>query len=171
MSAEANVTIATPAALSHTVEGIARVVAIDGERAWLEPEQTSSCGSCASAAHCSSSAPGIGTVASRIQARRFPLDNNARLRVGDRVVIGVEDRALIRASLVAYALPLVFALLAGCLAQSAWASDAMTLASMATGLGFGLVAARLGALWLNARGDLAPRFLRHAGPNETCNTH
>lgn len=155
----------------HTVEGIVRVVAIDGGRAWLEPEQTSSCGSCASAAHCSSSAPGIGTVASRIQARRFPLDNDAQLHVGERVVIGVEDRALLRASLVAYALPLLFALAAGCLAQSAWASDAMTMASMAAGLGFGLAAARLGARWLHARGDLAPRFLRRAGPHETCNTH
>jgi sigma-E factor negative regulatory protein RseC len=159
----------------HTVEGIARVVAIDGGRAWLEPEQTSSCGSCASAAHCgssgNSSAPGLGTVASRIQARRFPLDNSPRLHIGERVVIGVGDRALLRASLVAYALPLLFSLTAGCLAQSAWASDAMTMASMAAGLGFGLAAARLGALWLGARGDLAPRFLRRAGPHETCNTH
>lgn len=159
------------ATLNHTVEGIARVVSIDGDQVWLEPEQTSSCGSCASAAHCSSSAPGIGTVASRIHARRFPLDNGSQLHVGDRVVIGVEDRALIRASLVAYALPLVFALAAGCLAQSAWGSDGMTMTAMAAGLGFGLIAARLGALWLNARGDLAPRFLRRAGPHETCNTH
>jgi sigma-E factor negative regulatory protein RseC len=164
-------THAITTATDHTVEGIARVVAIDGDRAWLEPEQTSSCGSCASAAHCGSSAPGIGTVASRIQARRFPLDNGPRLHVGERVVIGVEDRVLIRASLVAYALPLVFALTAGCLAQSAWASDAMTMASMAAGLGFGLAAARLGARWLSARGDLAPRFLRRAAPQETCNTH
>ena len=66
---------------SHTtVEGIARVIRLDDGSAWLEPEQTSSCGSCAGAAACGASGPGepgIGTVASRIEARRFRLDNPA----------------------------------------------------------------------------------------------
>ena len=71
--------------------------------AWLEPEQTTSCHGFASASSCGT--PGIGTVASRMQVRRFPLDNVDDLRVGDHVVVGVGDRALIQASLTAYALP------------------------------------------------------------------
>jgi len=52
------------------VEGIARVVAVEGAVAWLEPEQGPSCAGC--------NLPGLwrqglGTVASRLAARRFPL--------------------------------------------------------------------------------------------------
>ncbi|OHC64656.1 MAG: Fis family transcriptional regulator [Rhodocyclales bacterium RIFCSPLOWO2_02_FULL_63_24] len=155
---------------SHTIEGIARVVSVSGAVAWLEPEQTSSCGSCASAAQCGASATGIGTIASRNAARRFPMDNGAGLGVGERVVVGVDDRALIKASLTAYALPLVAAFTAAGLAESAWGNDLATLAAMAAGLGAGLLAAHVGARRLSARGELAPRFLRRARPGETCGT-
>lgn len=147
----------------HSVEGIARVVSIDAGVVWLEPEQTTSCGSCASAASCGAGSPGIGTIASRNAARRFPLDNPHGLVVGERVVIGVDDRSLLKASLTAYAIPLVTALTAGGLAEGAFGSDLISMAAMACGLGLGLLAARIMARRLAARGDLAPRFLRRAG--------
>lgn len=158
--------IMTAASASHTVEGIARVVRIDGTVAWLEPEQTTSCGSCASASSCG--AKGIGTVASRMEARRFPLDNAAGLTVGERVVVGVAERSLVKASAIAYALPLLTALAAGGFAQDAWGSDLATMGAMAGGLFFGLLAARIAAHRLSARGELAPRFIRRALPGETC---
>jgi sigma-E factor negative regulatory protein RseC len=149
----------------HTVEGIARVVAIDNAVAWLEPEQTSGCGSCASSSSCGagSGTPGIGTVASRIAARRFPLANAVGLRVGERVVVGVDERSLLKASLTAYAIPLVTALTAGAIAEGAAGSDLVTMAAMACGLGLGLLIARIAARHLARRGDLAPRFLRRIG--------
>jgi sigma-E factor negative regulatory protein RseC len=155
----------SPARL-HVVEGIARVVAIDAGVAWLEPEQTGSCGGCASAASCGDK--GIGTIASRIAARRFPLHNPAGLVVGERVVVGVGESALLKASLTAYALPLALALVAGGVAQSIADSDGITMAAMAAGMAIGLAAARLGARRLSAQGELAPRFLRRAVPGETC---
>jgi len=164
----------SPTAASRTIEGIARVMRVDGRVAWLEPEQTTGCGHCASAAACgagSNGASGIGTVARRIEARRFMLDNDAgRLREGERVVIGVDDRALLKGSLLAYALPLLLALIAGGIAQGAWGSDPLTMFGMAVGLACGLLAARFGAGRLAARGELAPRFLRRALPGETCTT-
>jgi len=155
---------------AHTVEGIARVVRVDAGVAWLEPEQTTSCGSCASAATCGagSGSPGIGTVASRNAARRFPLDNPHGLVVGERVVIGVDDRSLLKASLTAYAIPLVAALAAGGMAESAFGSDLVSMAAMAAGLALGLLAAGVAARRLSARGELAPRFLRRARSGESC---
>jgi sigma-E factor negative regulatory protein RseC len=158
----------------HTVEGIARVVDIQGATAWLEPEQTSSCGSCASASSCGAgksagaSVGGLGTVADRIAARRFALDNVGGLQVGERVVVGVAERALIRAALTAYGLPLATALTAGGIAESAFGSDLATMAAMAAGLLLGLLLARLVARRLSVRGELAPHFLRRAKPGETC---
>jgi len=152
----------------HSVEGIARVVGVEGGTAWLEPEQTTSCGSCASASSCGAGTGGIGTVADRIAARRFALDNAEGLHVGERVVVGVAERALIRAALTAYGLPLLIALTAGGIAESIWISDLATMAAMAGGLLGGLLLARVVARRLSARGELAPRFLRRARPGETC---
>jgi len=150
------------------VEGIARVVGVDGATVWLEPEQTTSCGSCASASSCGAGVGGVGTVANRIAARRFALDNANDLHVGERVVVGVAERALIRAALTAYGLPLLTALTTGGIAESTWGSDLATMAAMAGGLLGGLLLARLVARRLSAHGELAPRFLRRALPNETC---
>lgn len=159
----------------RTVEGTAKVVAVEGSLVWLEPEQTASCGSCAAGAACGTApqAPGIGTVTNRIAARRFSMritPDQALLRVGDRVVIGVDNRALIKGSLLAYALPLGAALSAGGFAQGTWESDGMTILATGLGLALGFLAARLGAGLLNARGELSPRFLRRAAPGETCGT-
>lgn len=157
-----------------TVEGIARVVRLDGEMAWLEPEQTASCGSCAGAASCGTQgAPGIGTVASRIEARRFRLANPGgalALSVGDRVVIGVSSRALIKAALVAFALPMLCTIVAGCVANELYDSDVVTMLWMVFGLGTGLLSARIAAYYLQQRGDLTPHLIRRARPGETCNT-
>lgn len=162
---------------SHTVEGIARVVRVDGDTAWFEPEQTTSCGHCASSATCGAGSSetvgggtGIGSIARRIEFRRFALDNANDLHVGDRVVVGVDDRSLLKASLTAYAIPLLMAFVAGGIAHSKAGDDLLTMISMFAGLFAGLVMSAVVARHLNAHGELSPHFLRRAAPGETCHT-
>lgn len=150
------------------VEGIAQVVKIDGKTAWLVPEQGTSCGSCASATACSSK--GVGTTASRLDNRRFRIDNDVRLAVGERVVFGIRENVLLRASMTAYAIPLATLLLAGALAQWQFGSDLITLAATVVGLVIGLGISRMEAGRLHNKGDLAPLFLRRARPGETCSS-
>ncbi|MHB0925102.1 MAG: SoxR reducing system RseC family protein [Gallionellaceae bacterium] len=150
------------------VEGIAQVVKIEGKTAWLVPEQGSSCGSCASAAACGSK--GVGTTASRLDNRRFRIDNEANLAVGERVVFGIRDNVLLKASIAAYAIPLATLLLAGSLAQWMFGSDTITMAALIAGLVVGLGISRLEAKRLHSKGDLAPLFLRRARPGETCSS-
>jgi sigma-E factor negative regulatory protein RseC len=147
------------------VEGIAHVVAVEGAVAWLEPEQGPSCAGCASVG-CGSK--GLGTLASRLAARRFPLTDCPDLRVGDRVVVGVRGDALLKAALTAYVLPLVAMLAAAILAQSLAGHDGVTLAASVAGLLLGLGIARRWASRLTARGVIAPRFLRRAGLGSSC---
>jgi len=149
-------------------EGIAQVVAVEGNMAWLIPESGSSCGGCSSAAACGSK--GIGTIASRLEARRFQLVNDAGLRIGERVVVGINENAVLRASVTAYVIPLATLLGAGMLAQSVAGSDMVTMAAMLAGLVLGLWLARVRAGRLMAKGELAPRFLRRASMGETCNS-
>lgn len=149
------------------VEGIAQVVALDGNTAWLVPEQGTSCGGCASGSACG--AKGIGTTASRLELRRFQLVNDAGFRVGERVVVGIRENALLSASITAYVIPLVALLIAGVLAQWVAGSDIVTMASMLAGFVLGLWLSRLRAGYLMVRGELAPRFIRRASAGETCN--
>lgn len=161
-------------AAARSVEGIARVVRVTDDQLWLEPEQTTSCGHCSSSASCgidTRQAPGIGSVSSRLQARRFMVDNPGAalaFREGDRLVVGVSEGSLLSASLTAYGLPLACALTAGSIVQGLYGDDLTSLLGMAGGLVLGLLGARFTARRLAARGDLAPHILRRARPDETC---
>jgi sigma-E factor negative regulatory protein RseC len=145
----------------HVVEGLARVVALDGKMAVLEPEQSSACGGCHAAAVCGTKS-GHGR---RLMARRFSVANDQRLAVGERVVVGIDEQSLVRASMTAYALPLLTMLGAGMTAQALVGSDGISAAATLGGLAVGLLLARLRAGRLSARGELTPRFLRRSrGP-------
>lgn len=158
------------------VEGIARVVRVEPGRLWLEPEQTTSCGHCASSASCSMSdsreVPGVGTVASRLIARRFALaeQTSASFSEGERVVVGVAESVLLKAALTAYGLPLLSALLGGALGQAGYGEDGAAMLGVLAGFAIGFALARLIARQLAARGQLAPRLLRRARPDETCSS-
>lgn len=162
---------------SPAIEGIARVVAMADNTLWLEPEQTTSCGHCSASASCATGtreAAGMGTVTSRLQARRFRMDvpgGAGEFRVGDRLVVGVSEKALLSGSMTAYGLPLLTALVAGSVTQALYGDDAATMIGMVGGLAVGLLGAGVIARMLGARGDLAPRFLRRARADETCATN
>ncbi|MDH4134611.1 MAG: SoxR reducing system RseC family protein, partial [Gammaproteobacteria bacterium] len=87
-----------------------------------------------------------------------------------RVVVGVSENAVIRASLTAYAIPLATLLVSGGLAQWAAGHDFITMGAMMVGLVFGLWLSRVRAGQMMARGELAPRFIRRASMGETCNS-
>jgi sigma-E factor negative regulatory protein RseC len=142
------------------VEATARVVAFDRGVAVLEPEPGTSCGSCAAASTCG--AKGIGSAASRLEGRRFRLDLPGDLAIGEQVVVGVRDDALVKAAFVAYGIPLLTLLTAGVVADAAALGDALVLAASLAGFAGGLGLARLLAHRLNRRSDMAPRYLRRA---------
>lgn len=142
------------------VEGFARVVAVEGGKAWLEPEEMSSCGTCHSAGLCSIGKDGGN--AKRMAAKRFQLPGDLGLKVGERVVVGISEGVLLRGAATAYGLPLVTLLAGGILGQEMYGTDAMSALGAFSGLALGLVFARILASSLSARGTLTPRFLRKA---------
>lgn len=148
------------------IEGYARIVAADATTVWLEPEKGSGCGSCASAKGCASLTwMKLGPA----DAKRFALANDFNGRIGDLVVVGVEQSSLVRASATAYALPLLTALGFGITAQARGAGDGLCFLATIAGLAVGLVAAKYIARYLSGRGDFRPVFLRRAYGAEACN--
>lgn len=145
------------------VEGIARVISLDGGQALLEPEVSSGCKGCVSAGLCGA----LGGT-NTLTARRFLIDNDHGLQVGERIVVGVAETTLLRASWVAYAIPLLFMLVASVSADLSYGKDAVTALCAVGGLGLGMSVARFCAGRMAKRGELSPRFLRYAGPSDTC---
>ncbi|HRP96334.1 MAG TPA: SoxR reducing system RseC family protein [Rhodocyclaceae bacterium] len=139
---------------------------MSGDVAWLEPEQTTSCGSCAAAATCGSK--GLATVAARLERRRFAIANSTGLAAGDRVVVNVGERALLGAALLAYALPLMTMLAAAMLAHAFKPGDVIAMGAAALGLLAGLGVTRVVGRRLEARGRLAPRFVRRSAAPSDC---
>jgi len=159
---------ATPGG-ENTIEAVAKVVAFERGLAILEPEPTGSCNGCMSAALCGTK---TGNT-SRLLAKRFTLADSAGLRIGDRVVVGLGGGSLMRASVTAYAIPLLTMLIAMVTIDQLGGGETRTMVGTVVGLGVGIVIARLSASYLAKKGDLSPRFIRRAygpGPGESCHT-
>lgn len=153
---------ATACSSAATMTANARVVAVEPGRVWLEPLQTGSCGACASAALCGDK--GIGTLASRLEQRRFAVAAPPGLRVGDTVEVAVAERTLVKAAAIAYAVPLVGGLGAALVVQAQTASDGLTLLATLLGMAAGFAVTRRLAARLEARGALRAHLAGPAAP-------
>ena len=125
------------------IEESAQVISTEGGFVWVETQRKSTCGGCAANQACGTSV--LEKILGRRRTRVRALSKEA-VQVGERVVIGIEESALIRGSLAVYAAPLA-ALLAGAvvgdLLSQHWLMNGEAL-TLVLGIG-GLLA---GLLWL-----------------------
>lgn len=146
------------------------VIERDGGYAWVEAARRSNCGQCASQGGCGGLlARALGaTKSARVRAR-----NDARAQPGDQVVLGIDERALLRGSLLVYLVPimgLIVLAILGSLAGERWLPTSSDLVGAAAGgLGF---AAGLG--WVRVLShrvindiDFQPVVLRRLPPMPT----
>ncbi|MDH5407864.1 MAG: SoxR reducing system RseC family protein [Gammaproteobacteria bacterium] len=100
------------------IEEIATIVEMDHDNAWVETVQKSACGSCSVNKACGTSV--LASVLGK-KTNRIRVVNSLNAAVGDQVVIGMHETALLRGAILVYILPLLtligFALLAEVLAQ------------------------------------------------------
>ncbi len=95
------------------IEEQAQVVEIKGDVLLLQAQTQSACGSCAANKGCGTS------LLSKVVGRKFTqfqADNSVNANVGDTVIVGIPEDALLKGSMVMYLIPivamLIFALLA-----------------------------------------------------------
>ncbi len=95
------------------IEEQAQVIEIKGNRLFLQAQTQSSCGSCSVSKGCGTSL--LAKVVGR-KFTHFQAENNINAKVGDTVIVGINEDALLKGSVMMYALPvaamLFFALLA-----------------------------------------------------------
>jgi len=127
------------------IEQIATVVAVEGGAAWVETERQGACGACAMNKGCGA---GLFARAFGFDSPKLKVTPADDVEVGDRVVIGIDERALVRGSFAAYMMPILFMLgfaMVGEGMTSAWPATAQTdLVSLLSG-SLGLI---LGLMWL-----------------------
>ncbi|WP_336367119.1 SoxR reducing system RseC family protein [Marinobacter sp. C2H3] len=116
------------------------VVAVQGDDVWVQTIRTSACQSCAARSGC-----GQRSLArlSAGRANQVRVANALSAAVGDRVTLGIEESAVLKASAVVYALPLITMLL-GTLAGNALApgGDSGALIGALAGLAGGFAVSR-----------------------------
>ena len=135
------------------IEENAIIAATDGRWAWLQTERNSTCGKCSASSGC-----GISLLEKlgKPQQQLVRAINQANAGVGDQVVVGISEAALVRGSAIVYLSPLL-GLFGGAALAEALAPFNSLLATEPTSILLGLagLAAGLGYLWRFSRRNAA----------------
>lgn len=154
------------------IEESGQVISREGDYAWVETERKSTCSSCAANKGC-----GTGVISKFYSGRfsRVKALNTVNASVGDRVVLGLAEDALVRGSLAVYGLPLLslmlMALLGSAVADEVGLqqADGLTAVFGLAGLLFGFYLVRSFSHRIAADTRYQPVILRHCNefPTET----
>lgn len=143
------------------LEEQATVLNVEADAVWVEADRRKGCERCEAGQGCGGGVLGRLVVRGKSQVRA--MNDLTGLQVGDQVVLGLDERLLLRGSLMTYLVPLLCLLAAALFAELALqASDLAVAAYGGLGLGAGLLILRSYTLRLTARGHLQPRVLRRA---------
>jgi sigma-E factor negative regulatory protein RseC len=117
-----------------------KVVALKGDRVWVQTIRTSACQSCAARNGCGQK---VLAAASGGRANQILVTNSVDARVGDEVTIGIDEQALLGASLLVYALPLILMVAASVVGhQVSGGHDGAAMLAAVAGLALGFFAGR-----------------------------
>ena len=102
------------------IEEFAQVVAFEGDDIWVETQRKSACGQCSANKGCGTAV--LSKVLGNKRSRVRVLNPKAtEVSIGDEIVVGIEEQALVRGSLAIYMVPLLalflFGLLGGVFAE------------------------------------------------------
>lgn len=144
------------------VEQEAKVITVEGDQLVLEAETTSSCQACEVKSGCGTSvlSKWVGRKFTHFQAK-----NTVDAHVGDQVVVGLSEAALVRGSVSIYLLPLLGMIIAAVIAdvllsQDAIARDLFITLSAFAGFGAALGLCRAYLAKERLRQELTPVVLR-----------
>jgi sigma-E factor negative regulatory protein RseC len=137
-----------------------KVVEVRGDDLWVETQARSSC------SHCSSSSCTTSVVSKLfgVKRNRLRIPNNLDARVGDRVVIGIPDQLVVRASVWAYLLPAVLMLHGAALGHALGSGEGLQSLLAMVGLAIGFALVRGMSRRAASERQFRPRLLRIVEP-------
>lgn len=99
------------------IEEHAEVVNIDGSDIWVETQRRSACDHCAVNKGCGTSVLGkvIGVKSSRVRVLN---PDDKKVSIGDEIIVGINEQALVKGSIIIYLVPLVLLFIFGLLGET-----------------------------------------------------
>jgi len=142
------------------LEASGTVIEVSDGNLRVETQPRSSC------SHCSIDSCTTSVVSQLVGAKRNRvwLENTLGAKVGEQVIIGIQDELLIRASVLSYLLPLMSMLAVAALGGAMGASEGLQGLLAVAGLAAGFVPAGRIARSAPSRQRFRPQLLRFAGP-------
>ena len=140
------------------IEETALVSQVDGSRVWIEVDRRSACAACASADGCGQKRINDWFPSKRVTVE---VDNPKNLIVspGQTVTVGLEEGALVKASLILYLLPLLGLIVSPILISIFGFSEIFQILGAILGFTLGLLFTRVLGRQGVAAGDLRPQLL------------
>ncbi len=102
----------------------------------LEIERKTACGLCGQTRGCGNS---IWGKLFGHQTTAFKAQNRINAKVGESVMVGIDEKAMLKSALLLYVLPLTTLFIGALLAASFWNKDGITMLGAVTGLTLGLL--------------------------------
>ncbi len=119
------------------IEERAVILSLDNaSNATLEIERKTACGICGQTRGCGNS---IWGKLFAHQSSAFKAQNRINAKVGDSVIVGINEKALLKSAMLLYILPLATMLIGAILAKQLNASELSAMLGAAAGLALGLL--------------------------------
>ncbi|HED36411.1 MAG TPA: hypothetical protein ENJ08_19615 [Gammaproteobacteria bacterium] len=139
------------------IEESARVLEVRQQQVLLQTQRKSACQSCSVKSGCGTSV--LAKVVGK-RSSQFVVENSLDVRVGEQVVIGIDENALVQGSLLVYLMPLVIMMLTGLLAEYIFASELITIISTFAGLVLAMLGVRFIFLKSHLKKTVQPHLIR-----------
>jgi len=139
------------------IEETAIVIDINAQQVLLETQRKSACQTCSVKSGC-----GTSTLAKVVGKRssQFVVDNFLNVQVGDKVIVAIDESALVQGSLLIYLFPLVCMMLVGVLSEYLFANEAVTILSVVFGFVVSMVGVRFIMTTSGLKKSVQPHLVR-----------
>jgi len=141
------------------IEETALVIEVDEQQVLLQTQRKSVCQSCSVKSGCGTSA--LAKVVGK-RSSQFSVDKNIDVQVGDKVVVAIDENALVQGSLLVYLFPIIFMMLVGMLVEFLLADELMTILSVAVSFVFAMAIIRSFFANSGLKKSVQPHLLRRA---------
>lgn len=133
------------------------VMEVNGRRISVETDRQASCGHCSAKSACGSAL--LGKFFNRNQ-QHLILKTDLNLAVGDKIILGLDEGALLRGSFIVYAIPLLMLLLFPVVANQFIISETVSILSAVIGFSLGIVYVKFFSVVARSGENFSPVVLR-----------
>ncbi|RDH84729.1 MAG: polyurethanase [endosymbiont of Galathealinum brachiosum] len=139
------------------IEENAVVIDVNEQQVLLETQRKSACQSCSVKSGC-----GTSTLSKVVGNRssQFAVDNTLDVKVGDTVVVAIDENALVQGSLLIYLFPLIFMMMFGILVEYFFSNELITIASVVSGFVFAMILVRRVMSGSGLKKSIQPHLIR-----------